>query len=153
MDDDLARLLDDPGGEFEQAQADGVELGRAPSDRGELVLVVEDDQDVRALAVIMLEGLGYRVIEAAEAEGAQTVLEQEQVDLVLCDVVLPGGVSGPKLVETAQQRDPDMKVIFMSGYTAEAATKDIILASRNVLLNKPFGKVELAKVLYEALDR
>jgi signal transduction histidine kinase len=61
--------------------------GQALSGRGELVLVVEDDSDVRELAVKMLKGLGYRVIDAVEAASARVVLGQERVDLVLCDVV------------------------------------------------------------------
>ena len=126
--------------------------GQAPSGRGELVLVVEDDRDVRVLAVRMLEGLGYRVIAAAEAESARAVLGQEQVDLVLCDVVLQGGVSGPEFAEAAQRHDPDIKVIFMSGYAAEATESNSILGLGRVLLNKPFRRGELAKVLREALD-
>jgi PAS domain S-box-containing protein len=124
----------------------------APHGRGERVLVVEDDPEVRALAVRMLEGLRYRVITAPEAKSAQAVLEQEQVDLVLCDVVLPGGVSGPQFIEAALQDNPDMNVIFMSGYTAEAVKNDSILSTGHVLLNKPIRKVELAKALREALD-
>ena len=126
--------------------------GQAPSGRGELVLVVEDDSDVRTLAVRMLEGLGYRVVDAVEAESARAVLGHEQVDLVLCDVVLPRGVSGLEFAETVQRHDPDIKIIFMSGYAAEATKGSGALGSGRVLLNKPFHRRELAKVLREALD-
>ena len=66
-----------------------------PRGRGETVLVIEDDPDVRELAVAMLDGLGYRTLDAPLAASARESLEREKVDLVLSDVVLPGGVSGP----------------------------------------------------------
>ena len=127
--------------------------GRVPSGKGELVLVVEDDPDVGDLTVKMLEGLGYRVVYATEAESAQTLLEQEKIDLLLSDVVLPGGISGPEFAEAARQRNPDIKVIFMSGYPAEASKSHDILAPGSVLLNKPFRRSELAKVVSEMLRR
>jgi hypothetical protein len=87
-----------------------------------------------------------------EAESARAALEQEHVDLVLCDVVLPKGVSGLVFAETVQQHDPGIKVIFMSGYAPEAAKDSGILGSGRVMLNKPFHRHELAKVLRKALD-
>ncbi len=124
-----------------------------PRGRGEVVLVIEDDPDVRDMAVAMVKDFGYRALEAAEAASAQALLANgTQVDLLLCDVVLPGGVSGPAFAEAAQQNAPDIKVVFMSGYAAEAAKSHSFMGSGGVLLNKPFQRAELAKVLRKALD-
>ena len=121
--------------------------------REELVMVIEDNPDVRELAVTMLEGLGYRVTEASDAAAAGRVLKSgPPVDLVLCDVVLPGGVSGLDFAETARRSFPDLKIIFMSGYPAEAARRNGFSEVNGVLLNKPFRREQLAKALREALD-
>jgi PAS domain S-box-containing protein len=124
-----------------------------PRGRGETILVVEDDSDVRALAVAMLEGLDYRTIDVGDAAAAREALADGQaVDLVLSDVVLPGGISGPEFAEQACTTHPDLKIIFMSGYPAEAARRNGVLGSDKVLLNKPFQRRQIARALREALD-
>jgi prevent-host-death family protein len=124
-----------------------------PRGRGESILVIEDDLDVRGLAVKMLGGLGYRVIDVPDAASAHKVLtDGKQVDLVLSDVVLAGGTSGPEFAEETHATYPDLKIIFMSGYPAEAAKRDGFLGSDNVLLNKPFQRQQLAKALRDELD-
>jgi len=124
-----------------------------PQGRGERILVIEDDPDVRDLAVNVLGGLGYRVIEVADAASAHKVLADGQaVDLVLSDVVLPGGTSGPEFAAEARAAHPGLKIIFMSGYPAEAAKRNGFVGSDSVLLNKPFRKLELARALRDALD-
>lgn len=133
------------------AQEQGPE-DQFPRGRNELVLVIEDDPEVRALAVRMLKSLGYRVVDAADAESAPAILEKEKVALVLSDIVLTGGMSGPDFMVAARQRDPDLKAIYMSGYTAEAATRNGSLASGQTLLNKPFRRQELALALRKVLD-
>ena len=125
----------------------------APRGRGELILVIEDDADLRALTVQVLKDLDYRVVEAADAAAARDVLAAgTQVDLVLSDVVLPGGTSGPEFAEQARATYPDLKVIFMSGYLAEAAKRDEFLNLDQALLNKPFRRHKLAQVIQNALS-
>ena len=122
-----------------------------PRGRDEVILVIEDDPDVRDLSVQMLEGLGYRVINVPHAAGARELLANgTQVDLVLSDVVLPGGTSGPEFAEEVRS---DLNVIFMSGYPAEAATRNGLLGPDKILLNKPFQRRQLAKALRIALDQ
>ncbi len=124
----------------------------APRGRGETVLVIEDDSEVRAMTVKMVEGLGYRVVDVPEATAARAVLENgAAVDLILSDVVLPGGVSGPQFAREVALQFPDLAVVFMSGYPAEAAMRDGVLDADTRLLNKPFQKQALAAVLREAL--
>ncbi len=123
-----------------------------PNGRGEVVLVVEDDDGVRSLVVTMLERLDYRVIAVPEADQALEALDAEQVEVVLSDVVLPGGMSGPEFAEEAGRRHPGTKIVFMSGYPAEVAKHPGLCTPESILLNKPFEKGQLAKALRQALD-
>ena len=117
------------------------------------MLLVEDDPDVRALAAAMIKGLGYQVIDVPDAAEAWGVLKSgDSIDLLLSDVVLPGGTSGPAFARAAMAHDPDLPVLFMSGYPAEAGKDNTFLGSGTVLLNKPFEMSRLAQALRDALD-
>ncbi len=126
----------------------------APQGSGETILVLEDNEDVRALAVMMLEGLNYRVLEARDAAEARAALREAaaSIDLVLSDVVLPGGASGPEFVAEARAAHPGLKVVFMSGYSAEAAGSDTLREAGAGYLSKPFRRADLAKELRKALS-
>lgn len=124
-----------------------------PPGQNERILVIEDDPDVRSLADRMLVSLGYRVTATADAAGARMLLASgEAFDLVLSDVILPGGTSGPEFADEAKASHPALGFIFMSGYPADAAKRNGFVGSDKVLLNKPFQLAQLAKVLREALD-
>ncbi len=110
------------------------ELGRA---RGEVIVVVEDDEVVRTLAVEALRGLGYDVHAAPTGpEGARLLNELGPVDLLLSDIGLPGGLSGKQLADAARASRPRLKVILITGYAQEALDADL-LAQRIELLRKP----------------
>ena len=117
------------------------------------ILVLEDDPDVRSFAVDALEGLGYRVLEAADANAAMRVLEEasDTIDLLLSDVVLPGGVSGPEFAAKAKDLYPKLKIVFMSGYAAGHNTQTNIPDFDETLLAKPFELAGLAGVMHDAL--
>jgi signal transduction histidine kinase/ActR/RegA family two-component response regulator len=136
------------------AERDGEALDRrAPQGRGERILVLEDDPDVRGLAVSLLEALGYWVLEAQDGAEALAVLEQAgRIDLLLSDVVLPGGMSGPDLATQARRLDPSLKVLFMSGYREKAAHRNGSLGVVGEVLTKPFRKHDLAARVRAALD-
>ncbi len=135
----------------ELAEKPAVEAERA-SGQGECILVLEDDPDVRFVAVTALERLGYRVKEAADASAARQVLDgSDPVDLLLTDVVLPGGVSGPELAADAKAVNPNLKVVFMTGNTAELYADDKIPGLDGQLLSKPFRRAELATAIQESL--
>jgi CheY-like chemotaxis protein len=143
--------------ECRNAQLDEAYVARNPEAKAGnyVVLAVsdEDDRDVSALVVGVLEGLNYRVIDAADAASAHEVLANgTPVDPVLSDVVLPGGTSGPGFAEQVRKNDPDLKIIFMSGYPAEAAKRAGFLDSGQVLLNKPFQRPQLVTALRAMLD-
>jgi PAS domain S-box-containing protein len=119
--------------------------------RDEVVLVVEDEPGVRRLCVQALEHLGFRTVSSADGPDALEVLAMlPRVDLLLTDVVMPGGLSGLDLAAAAQARRPDLKVIFMSGYLPDSFDP----ASRariRPLLPKPFTASELSRLVSEVL--
>jgi CheY-like chemotaxis protein len=120
---------------------------------GELILVIEDDLDVRELLANQVKILGYRVTVVSNAAAAQRALaEGPPVGLVLSGVILPGGTSGREFAKQARASHPELRIIFMSGYPGEAAKRAGFLGSDSMLLNKPFGMKKLAKALREALD-
>jgi PAS domain S-box-containing protein len=123
-----------------------------PMGRGEMVLVVEDDPDVCDLVEAMVASLGYSVITASTAAEGRTALESQEIDLVLSDVVLPGGVNGPAFAQEARDLRPGLRVIFMSGYPAGAAGHNSGLGLDDVLVDKPFRKQDIATALHEALN-
>ena len=119
----------------------------------ETILVVEDDEDVRDVATRMLERLGYTVFAAQDGRTALTILENEgPCDLLLTDVVLPGGMSGPELAAAAQEKaSGGVKVLYMSGYTENAILHHGRLAQGVNLIGKPFSYTSLGARVREAL--
>ncbi|MDA0661782.1 MAG: PAS domain-containing protein [Proteobacteria bacterium] len=134
------------------AQAASAPAGDMPRGAGETILVIEDDPDVRDLAAGMLAQLGYRTVTAGDAAAAAQVLAGGQtIDLMLVDVILPGGTSGPAFAEKACAENPALRVIYMSGYPAESASRLDLAGAGQVLLNKPFDRYLLATCLRDAL--
>jgi PAS domain S-box-containing protein len=116
-----------------------------------VVLVVEDDEAVRRLQLRVLSSLQYRTLEAADGPAGLAILESgARVDLLLTDIVLPGGMSGPALVEVARRIRPDLKVIFVSGY-APATVKERYDLSSVQILGKPFTRSDLARAIQDVL--
>lgn len=119
----------------------------------ETILVVEDNEGVRELAVTLLTTLGYTVLEAPDGHTALALLEQGQpFDLLFTDVVLPGGMSGPELAREAQRRRPNLKVLYTSGYTQNAIVHHGRLDDSVALLTKPYQKEDLAYKVRQALE-
>ena len=86
-----------------------------------------------------------------KASNAMQTLERKRLDLVVTDVVLPGGMSGPEFADQARSLYPDLKFIFMSGYPEGVPGDSTVLSSKEVLLSKPFRKEHLSKAIGEAL--
>ncbi len=119
----------------------------------ELVLIVEDDPDVRHLVESTLAGFGYQTVSAGNTEEAESIYRErrDEVALLLSDVVMPGE-SGPQFYQRMVRENPDLKVLFMSGY---ADTKSICTDLRRrglPLLQKPFQLTELARLVREVLE-
>jgi PAS domain S-box-containing protein len=133
--------------------ADGTPAPARARAGGETVLVVEDAEGLRLLATKLLERLGYTVLVAANATQAMQVFEDNSgIDVVLTDVVMPGG-SGPELTKRLIGRRPELKVIYMSGYTDEAIVNHGVLDPGIAFLHKPFTSETLSRKIRETLDR
>jgi signal transduction histidine kinase/CHASE3 domain sensor protein len=117
------------------------------------VLVVEDEAAVREIAVTILRDLGYQVVEAADAEEALLVFGEQaaRIDLLLTDVVLPGKLRGRALAEQITAVRPQVKVLFMSGYTENAIVHHGRLDDGVHLISKPFKREQLAQKVAEVL--
>ncbi|MDP6708201.1 MAG: PAS domain S-box protein [Alphaproteobacteria bacterium] len=121
---------------------------------GATILVVEDDDDLRAMTRMFLVDLGYRVLDAGTGKEALKIFdENSNIELLLSDVVLPGGMSGPDLAFDVRRSKPDLKVVYMSGYTADALTRRGGIDADTVLIRKPFDDRILGQRLRDALDR
>ncbi|HEX2116344.1 MAG TPA: response regulator [Alphaproteobacteria bacterium] len=119
----------------------------------ETILVVEDDEQVRAHSVESLTELGYRVLEAASGQTALDLLARESsVALLFTDVGLPGGMNGRKLADEAQRLKPGLKVLFTTAYARNAIVHDGRLDPGVQLLPKPFTYAALAAKVHEMLD-
>jgi PAS domain S-box-containing protein len=119
----------------------------------ETILVVEDDDDVRAYSVEILRELGYRVIEAHDGPSALRLLEQQsRIDLLFTDVVLPGGVTGADLARDARGLRPGLRVLFTTGYARDAIVHHGRLDPGVHLITKPFAYADLAVKVRDVLD-
>ncbi len=130
-----------------------VAFDAAPAHGGsETVLVVEDDEDVRQTVVDMLNDLGYRVLQARDAQSALAILESGvAIDLLFTDVVMPGPLRSPELARKARERLPKLAVLFTSGYTQNAIVHGGRLDAGVELLSKPYTREVLARKLRHVL--
>ena len=118
----------------------------------EMVLVAEDDGDVRETVVAMLNELGYRVLKAKDAQSALTIIESGMpIDLLLTDVVMPGPLKSTELARKARERMPNLAVLFMSGYPQKAIARSERLDEEIDLLSKPYSRETLARKVRQAL--
>ncbi|MGY2048167.1 PAS domain S-box protein [Methylobacterium sp. JK268] len=119
--------------------------GEAPrAERGEAVLVVEDDATVRALVIEVLQELGYRTLEAPDGPAGLRLLQSEvHVDLLITDVGLPG-LNGRQLADQARLARPTLRVLFMTGYAENAAFGNGQIAPGMQMITKPFAVEALA---------
>ena len=130
------------------------EIEYEPPGRGETILVLEDEKYVRELSVSILSELGYRTIEAGDGiEALQRLKECDgRVDMVLSDVVLPNGLSGPDFFKQAVLRYPHLSVVFMSGYPQISENRTFPEEYAQSLLHKPFKRSLLAQRIRQTLE-
>ena len=143
----LRRLV----GELETKTAPEPVVPATQAGRGERILVVEDDGDVRAYIVEVLRDLNFEVSEASDGKLALSLMEGRQFDLLLTDVVLPG-INGRQLADAFKADRPDLKVLFMTGYSRNAIVHQGRLDPGVHLLQKPLTSAELIRKIRELLD-
>ena len=125
-----------------------VPLGRS----SEVVLLVEDEPEVRRLSVDTLRELGYTVVPVDRASGALDIVASEQrIDIMVTDIVMPG-MNGRQLADKARALRPNLKVLYMTGYTRDAVAQGGFLGPDVRLIGKPFTIAQLAAGIRAALD-
>ncbi|HXQ53541.1 MAG TPA: ATP-binding protein [Stellaceae bacterium] len=126
---------------------------RPTMSRGETILVVEDNEKLRVIAVKQLQELGYRVLAAEAAQQALAILaEAERVDLLLTDIVMPGEMTGDDLARAAAAKRPGLKVVLTSGFPQARLGANAPDIAGYRFLGKPYRRDELARLVRETLD-
>lgn len=146
----LPRSLDDITVSAGDTQETKTQIGN-----GELIFVLEDDPEVLAMSQKLLTALNYDVITATNVQDARQILKQNpSIKIILSDVILPGGQTGPEFLTENRDLVGDAKILFMSGYPADATqpnTQSPNWSLNNILLNKPFKMAKLAAQLHACL--
>jgi two-component system cell cycle sensor histidine kinase/response regulator CckA len=127
--------------------------GNAPGGK-ETILLVEDEQSLRVLVRNVLTRLGYRVLEATTGNTAIDVWREHrhEIKLLLTDLVMPDGMTGKQLADALLQEDPQLKVIYSSGYSRDFAGPGFVLQDGVNFLSKPFQAAKLAQTVRNSLD-
>jgi PAS domain S-box-containing protein len=131
-------------GEVEQEPAASGLTQEHEAQRGEVVVVIDDEPVVRGLIVEVLAELGYRALDAEDGPSGLALLESTpRVDLLVTDLGLPG-LNGRQVADAARERNPDLKVLFMTGYAENAAASSGFLDRGMSMITKPFAMESLA---------
>jgi len=120
----------------------------------ETILIAEDEQPIRKLIKIALERYGYRVLIAEDGNEAMRIMKDNnlKVELLVTDLVMPGGLNGRQLAEKLKALHADLKVIYISGFTKDIATQELKLEQGVNFLRKPFSLYALAELVRRQLD-
>jgi CheY-like chemotaxis protein len=120
---------------------------------GETVLVVDDDPTVRMLVTEVLAENSYNILEAIDGPSAAKLLESDRrIDLLITDVGLPAGMNGRQIADAARVRRPDLKVLFITGYSENTAIKNGYLEPGMAVLAKPFAMSTLGNKIRDILE-
>jgi CheY-like chemotaxis protein len=125
-----------------------------PAGKGETIIVAEDEPQVRKSMRLILQGNGYKIIEAENGEDAARKFKEnrEAVSLILLDVIMPVK-NGREAYEKIRGVEPDIKTIFMSGYTDDIITRKGLLKAGFNLISKPINPDTLLRKIRDVLDR
>jgi PAS domain S-box-containing protein len=115
---------------------------------GGTVLVVDDEEALLELALIYLAGMGFAAFEAKDGAGALEMLAQhDEIDLMVTDIVMPGGMNGVELVHRARALRPNLKIVYSSGFPAEALAEKSMPLIEGPLLRKPYQRAEFTAII------
>ena len=123
-----------------------------PQGNGEIVLVVDDNDQVREVTLKRIESLGYAVLKAKDGPSALRLIDlARNVALMLTDIVMPGGMSGYDLVRAVRKTNPSIQTLLSSGFNAHEPREGTDEGKGFKILGKPYSRVNLARALHEAL--
>ena len=139
---------------------DAVEAGevasieRSETSDAESVLFIEDEETIRVLVTEELQGLGYRVTAAADGPSGLALLRSDaEIDVLITDVGLPGGLNGRQVADAARVSRPALKVLFVTGYAENAAVGNGLLEPGMEVMTKPFDLASLGNRIRQMLER
>jgi len=119
----------------------------------ETILIVEDEANVRQVAVRMLESLGYKVHQAEDGAAALALLRNlGEIDLLFTDLIMPNGVSGQELARQAREQRPGLNILYASGYSETFITRHGNFEPTAPLIGKPYRKRQLATAVRAIFD-
>jgi CheY-like chemotaxis protein len=117
------------------------------------VLVVDNEEDLLEVALTYLEEMGVTALQAINGASALKVLaEERKIDLMVTDIVMPGGMNGVELVQRAHALRPDLKIIYSSGFPAEALAERSMPLVDGPLLRKPYQRTEFAAMIHRVME-
>lgn len=133
----------------------GAETHQSPEEgHGETIVVIDDEESVRALVVEVLNDAGYTVVEAKDGpSGLEALRSERKVDLLITDVGLPGGLNGRQVADAARVFRENLQILFITGYAENAAVGNGFLEHGMEVITKPFGVTALAAKVRDMLDR
>jgi CheY-like chemotaxis protein len=125
---------------------------RFESGLGKTVLVVDDDLDILEVAVSYLTEMGFTALQAKHAvTGLKAITEHGEIDLVVTDIVMPGGMNGVELAQRARLLRPSIKIIYPSGFPAEVLAKKTTPLVEGPLLRKPYQRSDFAQMIHRVM--
>jgi CheY-like chemotaxis protein len=143
------RYLGEPAEDDHSMRVDIPEIGA-----GETVLVIDDEPTVRMLVVDVLHEAGYSALEAEDGPTGLKILRSSgPVALLITDVGLPGGLNGRQVADAARELQPNIKVLFITGFAENAAISSGHLEPGMAVVTKPFVMAELAKKITEMIEQ
>ena len=117
------------------------------------VLVVDDEEDLLDIAIAYLDEMGFTSFQAPDGASALEILKlHDEIDLLVTDIVMPGGMNGVELVEKARILRPDLKIIYSSGFPAEALAERSMSLVDGPLLHKPYQRNEFTAIIHRVMD-
>jgi CheY-like chemotaxis protein len=123
-----------------------------PEGHGETILVVEDNSVLRRILCRQLTGANYRVLEADSGKSALEMIQHgEAFDLLLTDIVMPGGMNGHELARLASVLRPELKIVLTSGFS-DVRNGGASMSTTLRFLRKPYSREDLSRVLFDALN-
>jgi len=126
--------------------------GLTPAKLSAEVLVVDDEPDVLEIAVVYLKGMGYTVYQANDGVSGLVILKQQKnIDLLVTDLIMPGGINGAELAQMAREWLPHIRIVYCSGFEAEGLEERNMPLVHGPLLNKPYQQEEFEAMVRSAM--